>query len=225
MLLLSTALILSFAPFSIACFSGSRTVKDTETSNNAVTASNQNSADTIKIEAGTASALNNEIRKMNFKNFTYEPHCGAANETEKITVKNGEFSEEKGENERLFFRVYKITYGDITGDSADEAIILTVCNSGDTAQFSEGFIYTLENGKPTLLTRFAGGDRAYGGLREARVENGLLVIEIYEAGEAGDVCCADFVVVYKGKWDGKSLREVGTEEKRKLNPTKRVTFE
>ena len=35
-----------------------------------------------------------DIRKVDFNNFTFEPSC-AGEETKKVTVKNGEFSEEK----------------------------------------------------------------------------------------------------------------------------------
>lgn len=128
-----------------------------------------------------------EIRKVDFKNFTYPAHC-ASEETENLTVKDGEFSREKQEDgyvDRLYFRVFDITYGDLNADRRDEAIALTVCNTGGTGNFSEGFIYTMKGGKPSLVARIPGGDRAYGGLRQAYVENGLLVVESNDVGELG----------------------------------------
>src|SRR5687767_7431093 len=74
------------------------------------------------------------IRAVDFKNFTYQPNC-AGEETQTITVKNGEYSFEKQMQDyvdRLHFNIFSITYGDIDGDGSEEAIILSSCNTGGT---------------------------------------------------------------------------------------------
>lgn len=170
-----------------------------------------------------------EIRKVDFKNFTYEPYCvGVDDKAEKVTVKNGEFKEEKemdGFTERFYFNVFDVSYGDLTGDNKAEAIVLTVCNTGGTGNFSEGFIYTMKGGKPALLTRIEGGDRAYGGLREAKVENGLLVVDRNDVGEMGGACCPEYVVTTTYKLSGNELATTGKETRRELYPSKRISFE
>lgn len=181
----------------------------------------QNPASSEKIQTS------DEIHKVDFKNFIYQPYC-AGEETRKITVENGEFSEEKqmdGYIDRTYFNVFDVSYGDLTGDGKDEAVVLTACNTGGTGNFSEGFIYGMKNGKPELLTRIEGGDRAYGGLREARVENGILIVERNDVGEAGGACCPEYIVTSKYKLEGNKLKQVGTESKRELNPAERVSFE
>ncbi|MBA2737748.1 MAG: hypothetical protein H0U50_13290 [Pyrinomonadaceae bacterium] len=173
----------------------------------------------------TAYAQTN-IRRVDFNNFTYEPFC-IGEETKKITVKSGEFFEEKemdGFTDRFYFKASSAEYGDLTGDGQDEAVILTVCNTGGTGNFSEGFIYQMKNGKPVLLSRIEGGDRADGGLHEARIENGLLVVESNDPGAHGGACCPEFVVTSRYKLSGRKLVETGKSQKRELYPKQRISF-
>lgn len=176
--------------------------------------------------AAGAGGINKDIRKVDFKNFTYEPHC-VGEEVTKVTVKNGEYSKETKEDDftdRFYFNVETPTYGDLNGDNSEEAIILSVCNTGGTGQFSEGFVYTLKNDKPVLLSRIEGGDRAYGGLRSAKAEYGFLEVERNDAGEDGAACCAESYITTKYKWDGNKLAKWGNEVKRELYPAQRVNF-
>lgn len=212
----------------LLCLAGVGSCSAAKTQNDSA---NVNSANAENVnQSGTGAAGKGEadtsIRKIDFKNFTYEPYC-AGEEKEKITVKNGEYSKETQEDgftDRFYFNVDAPTYGDLNGDNSEEAIVLSSCNTGGTGQFSEGFVYTMKNGKPVLLTRIEGGDRAYGGLRSARVENGLLVVERNDVGEAGGACCPEFSVTTKYKWNGKELQKSGAEARKALYPEERVNF-
>jgi hypothetical protein len=166
------------------------------------------------------------IRRIDFSNFTYEPYC-IGDEKKKITIKNGEFFEEKemnGYTDRFYFKASPAEYGDLNNDGNDEAVILSVCNTGGTGNFSEGFIFELKNGKPHLLARIEGGDRADGGLRSAKIENDSLVVESNEPGEFGGACCPEFVVTRRYKLRGEKLTANGKAERRELYPKERVTF-
>jgi hypothetical protein len=168
----------------------------------------------------------NDIRRIDFKNFTYRAHC-ISDTAQDVTVKDGEFSEEKQEDgyvDRFYFKVFDINYGDLNGDGRDEAIVLTVCNTGGTGNFSEGFIFGMKAAKPTLLARIPGGDRAYGGLRKTRVENGLLVVESNDPGPEGGSCCPQIIVTTKYKLTGNRIVQSGKETRRDIYPTERVTF-
>src|SRR6476661_3000673 len=74
-------------------------------------------------EAGGGKAvLDQSVRKVDFKNFTYEPEC-AYDDNKKITVKNGEYSYEKpanGYTDRFYFNVFETSYGDLNGDNSEE---------------------------------------------------------------------------------------------------------
>lgn len=166
------------------------------------------------------------IRSVDFKNFTYLANC-ISETPQKVTVKNGEFSKEKqgdGYVDRFYFKVFDIAYGDLNGDARDEAIVLTVCNTGGTGNFSEGFIFAMKASKPVLVARIPGGDRAYGGLRTTRVENGLLVVESNEAGPEGGSCCPQIIVTTKYKLAGNKIAQAGKETRRDIFPKERVTF-
>ncbi|MGD9627748.1 MAG: hypothetical protein AB7V18_00690 [Pyrinomonadaceae bacterium] len=176
--------------------------------------------------AALAAHAQGDIRKVDFKNFTYAAFC-VGDTAENVTVKDGEFSRETQEDgyvDRFYFRVFDIAYGDLTGDAAPEAVILTVCNTGGTGNFSEGFIYTLQGGKPKLLAHLEGGDRAYGGLRGSRIENGVLTVDSNDVGEMGGACCPEFVVSTKYKLTAGKLVAIGRPLKRPLVPTTRVAF-
>jgi hypothetical protein len=166
------------------------------------------------------------IRKIDFRNFTYEALCVGV-EAETITVKDGEFYEEKKEDDyvdRFYFKVLDIAYGDVNGDGQEEAIVITVCNTGGTGNFTEGFVFGIKNGNADLLARIPGGDRAYGGLREARVEARLLVVESNDAGEYGGACCPEAVITTKYRVIGDKLVQVGKPLRKDLYPPERVTF-
>ena len=165
----------------------------------------------------------NDIRKVDFKNFTYVLGDLSGENKMKVTVKNGEFFRDR-EDDKLYFSVQSVEYGDINGDGKDEAIVTTVYNSGGTGNFSDGFVFTLKNGKPIVLTGFEGGDRADGGLVSAKVSNGILVVERNSPGEFGGACCPEFVETSRYKWNGKQLAQIGKTDRRELYPAKRISF-
>ena len=188
---------------------------------------NVNVSTAAQPEAGSGKVTTDQaIRKVDFKNFTYEPDCVGDQKT-KVTVKNGEFSSEKqmdGYVDRFYFEVREVSFGDLNGDNSEEAAVLTVCNTGGTGNFSEGFIYTLKDGKPVLLTTVPGGDRAYGGLRTMKVDNGQLVVESNDPGKNGASCCPELVITTRYDVSTGKLKKVGKEDRRALFPSERVKF-
>ena len=167
------------------------------------------------------------IKSIDLKNFTYKPHC-ASDTPQSITVKNGEYSKETkmpDYTDRLSFTIFEISYGDLDADRMDEAVVLSVCNTGGTGNFSEGFIFKLQNDRPVLAARIPGGDRAYGGLRTARVANGVLTVERNDPGENGASCCPEFIETRKYKLVNSKLEETGKPSMRPIVPTERVSFD
>ncbi len=167
-----------------------------------------------------------DIHKVDFKNFTYQPYC-AGEDPDEIAVKDGEYSKETqmdGWVDRVYFNVLKIAYGDLNADGTEEAVILTVCNTGGTGNFTEGFVYTTKTGKPSLVARIPGGDRAYGGLHGASIARGVLTIDSYDVGEMGGSCCPEFTVATRYRVTGGKLNVVGKPVRAPLYPTERVKF-
>jgi hypothetical protein len=167
------------------------------------------------------------IRDVDLKNFEYRPYC-IGEEPDAVTVKDGSFSEEIDQDgwvERFYFSIFEITYGDLTGDGREEAVVLSVCNTGGTGNFSEGFIFGADgSGGARLLTRIPGGDRADGGLRTARVENRQLIIESNDPGELGGSCCPEFIITTRYRLAGERLVQIGEPTRRDIFPVERVKF-
>lgn len=151
---------------------------------------------------------NQAIRQTDFRNFTYRPLClGEGGKSEAIRVKNSEYSRDKGIEDRVYFKVNDVIYGDLDGDGQEEAIVETVCNTGGTGNFSDGTIYKLRAGKPVAIASLGVGDRADGGIHKIAIENGLIKVGRY-GGNSG-ACCPDYIETYTHKLSGRKLIDVG----------------
>lgn len=161
-----------------------------------------------------------EIRLVDFGNFTYDAYCGGGDETTTVTVKNGKY-EGGDDGFPSYFEAGADSYGDLDGDGREEAAVTSLCNTGGTGQFSEGYIYTMKNGKPVLLAHFEGGDRGFGGLQSARIKSRFLFVERSD-GKAN--CCADETLTTKYRWNGKKLVQVGKPVSRRLDAATAIRF-
>lgn len=95
-----------------------------------------------------------DIRQVNFLNFTYHStQCsqeyGRKGIARTVRVRDGEFK-----NKSVYFAVVdnKATYGDVTGDGTEDAIVFISCGAmGANFELHEAYIYTLQNGLPKLI--------------------------------------------------------------------------
>lgn len=108
-------------------------------------------------------------------------------------------------------RFEQVTYGPLTG-LGDVAIIRILIRSGGSGSASELFVYEMAGEKPRLLWSFQSGDRADGGLREAYLRKGNLVLEIYKEGPNDPLCCASRFSRHYYAWRKGKLREFAKEE-------------
>lgn len=164
-----------------------------------------------------------DIHRTDFRSFTYLPSCADFESSEArvpVTVAGGRFEGKAGTDlEGTYFEVQQVLYGDLNGDGRDEAVVRTLCNTGGTGQFDEGFVYGMKDGKPALLGRIPGGDRASGGVRCVRFEDGALKVE--RAGnDSGAARGIDFVDTETWKLQSGHLAESGQAVHRRLTPDK-----
>lgn len=181
----------------------------------------------ISVSVAVPANAQSDIHDVDFDNFTYKVGFCASDPVNRITVKDAKYSKEEdvdGYVDRLYFRVFGTTYGDLNGDGKDEAVVISVCNTGGTGNFTEAYIFSMDNGRPKQILRLDGGDRAEGGIREARIENGRLVVDTNDPGENGAACCAEVVVTRTYELKGGKLDEIGKPARRDLYPAKRITF-
>jgi hypothetical protein len=170
-----------------------------------------------------AAAPAGDIHKTDFRSFTYRPACADFESSEAnvpIQVTGGRFEGKAGTDlEGTYFEVQEIVYGDLNGDGQDEAVVRTICNTGGTGQFDEGFVFGMKDGRPALLGRIQGGDRASGGVRCVRFENGALKVERV-GNDSGAASGIDFVDTETWKLQAGGLAESGQAVHRRLTTDK-----
>jgi hypothetical protein len=139
---------------------------------------------TVMLPAAQATPTRS-IRDIDFRNFSYPSLPTGKCSMSSVRVRNGKYGSLKNfspgrdpEGGCWAVDVAPIGYGDVTGDGREEALVVLYAEVGGTESSNDVFIYALKNGKPTLLWKFATGDRADGGLRRLYAEKGQLVVEL-----------------------------------------------
>ena len=177
------------------------------------------------------------IGSVDFRNFTYQLPRGWENPDGKdITLTNGHVDpvsvnvplgekltdEEKADikaQRRIGLSYVTTKYLDMTNDGEDEAVVILKIETGGAAIPQVVYVYTWKNDKPELLWPFRTGDRADGGLKDIRVENGEAVIELYGqdrfllgqtetgkvTGDEEQLCCPTFYTRTRYKWNGNAF--------------------
>ncbi|HEV2911960.1 MAG TPA: hypothetical protein VGX92_01475 [Pyrinomonadaceae bacterium] len=163
-----------------------------------------------------ARKVHDAIRRVDFRNFTYLPSC--AYDGKPVRMRGGTYSRDRGDD-KMFLELVKVAYGDLTNDGRDEAVVITTCNTGGTGHFTEGTIYTMRGaGRAVELARLEEGDRAFGGIRDVRVERGRLVVERFGPEEPGTgACCPKYVDTISYRWNKSVLAQMGETRRREFD--------
>ena len=172
------------------------------------------------------------IRSIDFANFTYPsaPHLPTNRRKPTFTFHHGELTPERNKSGRItnWLVLGWVHYLDVTGDGVDDAVADIVWHTGGSAQPDLIYIYTMHQGRPKLLWTFQTGDRADGGLKDIRSENGHLVLELYgkdkilgrnlykDDGTNKGLCCPTIFTRTRYVWSGHRFRRVGNAERLRL---------
>jgi hypothetical protein len=174
-----------------------------------------------------SSATANDIRKVDFLNFTYpsslcSQEYGSQGIDKAVRVRDGEIK-----NKNVYFAVAadRIIYADLTGDGREDAIVPVDCGA-ISANFalSEVYIYTIQKGSATLLAAISDKDmerdyrryypdaESYWGINEngLRVKNGNLEVDVLADGPHA---APQYVVTLEYRLSGKSLRLIGKPQR------------
>lgn len=182
------------------------------------------------ISGSSQGAAPGAIHQIDFRNFTYRPICYqwmGSGKGEAVRAINGSYSEKDTDGE-FNFEVITVTYGDLNGDGMDEAVVLADCNVGHAARYDEGFLYAMRNGRPVMLSHIQGGNRADGGIRAVRIENGLLKVERLVPEISGSAVGARAIETTTYRLSGSKLLRVGRPALRSFrgeSRAKRIQFE
>lgn len=162
---------------------------------------------------GHGRAAKGAAGRINFQNFTYN----SGGETIRVRKGRGVYKTSGDGDASYSVERVKATYGDLTGDGRDEAAVILYYTGGGTGAFSKGFLFSVSKGRINLLTTFAGGDRADGGIRQVTIKNGVLLVQRNEPERMKDIpvglCCPAYIITTKYKWDGKELLQSGEPQK------------
>ena len=184
------------------------------------------------------------LGKIDFRNWSYPLPRGWQNpDGSDLTLTNGELkpvsadtdlgtdpeTAAEARSQRRIGGSYVTTrFFDVTGDGQDEALVIIKIETTGSAIPQIVYIYTYTEDKPELIWYFRTGDRADGGLKDLRPENGQLAIELYGedrfvlgeietskiTNDEEQICCPTFFTRSLYKWNGKNFLMQG----------KRLTF-
>ncbi len=172
---------------------------------------------------------------FDFKNFTYPLPRGWQNpDGSDLTLTDGRVvpvakfvsegmeDEEKAEaraTRRIGMSYVTTRYLDVTGDGQDEAVVILKIETTGHAIPQLAYIYEWKNDRPELIWNFRTGDRADGGLKDFRVENDELIVELFGqdrfllgqietgkiTGDEEQLCCPTYFTRTFYKWNGKNF--------------------
>jgi hypothetical protein len=178
---------------------------------------------------------NSPLAKIDFKNYSYPLPRGWQNpDGSDLTLINAKLDPvsadtdlgmdpEEAANAKSQRRIggsYVTTrFFDVTGDGQDEALLIFKIETTGSAVPQIVYIYALKEDKPELIWYFRTGDRADGGLKDLRPENGQLVVELFGqdrfllgetetskiTNDYEQICCPTFFTRSVYKWNGRNF--------------------
>lgn len=176
------------------------------------------------------------LGSFDFKNFTYPLPRGWQNpDGSDLKLTDGKLvpvskfiDDDMGDDEKMEVRAsrrigmsYVTTkFIDLTGDGQDEAIVILKVETTGNAIPQLVYVFEWKDDAPKLIWNFRTGDRADGGLKDIRVENGEVVVELYGqdrfiigetetnkiTGDEEQLCCPTYFTRTTYKWNGSSFQ-------------------
>ena len=173
---------------------------------------------------GSLSSQDSPIRRIDFSNFVYDWYPTWADEPatgRKIILKDGsmDLNFAYGKEPRKFSLIENgVSYGDLTGDKIEEAVVVLNTITSGTARPYLIFVYRMADGKPERILAYETGDRWDYGYHRAFIQNEELIIERYKPkiveyqGQKYNMSSSDTYVRGYYKWNGEAFSEVKTQE-------------
>jgi hypothetical protein len=176
------------------------------------------------VASASQSAPKKSIRAVDFRNFSFPeteglhiPHTRKRS----FKLRDGSLPETRDKHgfvDEMGVYLGDVSYGDVTGDGQEEAIVVLSILTGGSAMPNCVYVYTWDRRRPKLLWAFDTGDRADGGLRRVKEEKGYLLVELYgnrrilgkdlylEDKTNRGACCPTLFTRARYKWIGNRFR-------------------
>lgn len=157
------------------------------------------------------------IGEIDFTNFTYPfPRGWQDVDSREFTLENGKRPMSK---DKIGISYLTTKFLDVTSDGEDEAFIILKIDTAGSAIPQIVYVFTMKDNEPELIWHFRTGDRADGGLKDIRLENDEVVVEIYGqdryilgegetlkiTGDEEQICCPTHFTRTRYKWNGSSF--------------------
>lgn len=162
---------------------------------------------------------------FDFKNFKYPlPRGWQDSDGKEVELVDGKRPMEMTEEvERIGLSYVTTKFLDATSDGQDEAFVILKIETGGAAIPQIVYVFGWKDNAPELVWFFRTGDRADGGLKDIRTENGLVVVELFGqdryilgeldtakiTGDEEQLCCPTHFTKSRYKWNGSAFRLEG----------------
>lgn len=121
------------------------------------------------------------LRSLSFENYVYPlPQNSDSGGSVNVALKSGSWEGVLDQRE-THARLVSVGFGDVTGDQAEEAIIVLALDSeggAGTVRYA-GFVVGAVSGEAQFLWSHLAGSRADKGLRRLSAQDGMLLVESY----------------------------------------------
>lgn len=157
---------------------------------------------------------NSPLADFDFKNYTYPlPRGWQDPDAKEAVLENGL---RRRSEERIGLSYVTTRFGDADGDGTDEAFVILKIETAGAAIPQIVYVFTTKDEKPELIWHFRTGDRADGGLKNVRAENGEVVVELFGqdrfvlgevetskiTGDEEQLCCPIYFSQTRYKYNG-----------------------
>ena len=165
------------------------------------------------------------IGTFDFKNFKYPlPRGWQDSDGKEVELVDGKRPMEMTEEvERIGLSYVTTKFLDDTAYGQDEAFVILKIETGGGAIPQLAYVFGWKDNAPELIWYFRTGDRADGGLKDIRTENGLTVVELFGqdryilgeldtakiTGDEEQLCCPTHFTKSRYKWNGSAFRLEG----------------
>jgi hypothetical protein len=160
---------------------------------------------------------NSPLADFDFKNCKYPlPRGWQDPAAAEAVLENGL---RRRSDERIGLSYVTTRFGDATGDGVDEAFVVLKIETAGSAIPQIVYVFAAQDEKPELIWHFRTGDRADGGLKNIRAENGEVLVELFGqdrfilgevetskiTGDEEQLCCPIYFSQTRYKWNGKDF--------------------
>jgi len=122
-----------------------------------------------------------------------------------VTLVDGRWEDESGRLSVTLPRDFRVT-GDLDGAPPDEAVVLLSESTGGSGTFNYLAVVGRRDGRVVNIATTPLGDRV--ALRDLRIESGMLVADVLQAGPGDAMCCPGELATRSWKLDGSALTEL-----------------